>query len=626
MAKIVDPDSLVRNTEIVFDTALKTIQLLVAGNLDDSSPGSQSGVTLQAVYSKCKELWKSETDLNKLRFPLEAITEGKMDLINGWDWEDQQTKDLIRDGGWALKDAGGNSLEEYMSIISLGGTFAATADQAYYQQVAGFDQSGTDFDKTDELNEPVKIFGASGYGSIDYTDFFKIFLREGGKLFDGGNLISDQNLAALDYTVFKLPLVNATDISIDATDATIDTTAPYLDSTLIDSGSDGDATADDPTFTSATGSFTSASVGQIIAIKSGSNIGRYQITTYVSATEVDVDRNFPATDAAMTWELRDKGITFSYLKGSGFTTWANSTLYPAAAVVYDAAGNSGQGGWFFTPAGGTSSGTGVGDDVGVTDWEPYDGEEQIGVSYYAFNRIIDGNGATAEQIYEFCQRRLRATGVGAAGQPIDINDEANATPGQTDTGAQNGNIANLLTLFLGTTLQTQPGVLIRNFDANDTNRLEFFDITADEGGLDTEGVPLVSTKRTYPFVAAGTIVFNSELVDDTDAEWAMYFANDDPPGDDTGADFDTTSAVIVKDNNGDDLKAETITGNVSFDYDYDGNTQRGSASAGTDVPVIIVAIGLDGAQWIEAAFTITSNVGLTFPVNAAKERNYSNPT
>ncbi|GAH00145.1 unnamed protein product, partial [marine sediment metagenome] len=43
-------------------------------------------------------------------------------------------------------------------------------------------------------------------------------------------------------------------------------------------------------------------------------------------------------------------------------------------------------------------------------------------------------------------------------------------------------------------------------------------------------------------------------------------------------------------------------------------------------PVTIVAMGLDGAQWVVAVFIITKAVGLTFPVNAAQERNYSNPT
>ena len=55
MAKLVAPDSLNQATEVVINTGAKTIQLLVAGNLADSNPGSTSGVTLQAVYSFLKE-------------------------------------------------------------------------------------------------------------------------------------------------------------------------------------------------------------------------------------------------------------------------------------------------------------------------------------------------------------------------------------------------------------------------------------------------------------------------------------------------------------------------------------------------------------------------------------------
>ena len=57
MAKIVDPDQLNQSTEIIITTGTKTIQLLVAGNLNDTAPGVTSGVTLQAVYSFLKEEW-----------------------------------------------------------------------------------------------------------------------------------------------------------------------------------------------------------------------------------------------------------------------------------------------------------------------------------------------------------------------------------------------------------------------------------------------------------------------------------------------------------------------------------------------------------------------------------------
>lgn len=529
MAKIVDPDQLNRDTEIVFVTSgsPRTIQLLVAGNLDDSAPGKTSGVTEQAVMSKCKELWKSEADLNKLKFPFDVITATKMDLVRDWDWADQQTKDLIRDGGWSLRDASGISEEEYFSVITLGAFFEPASDLAYVQQIAGFDQSVISLDKAGETNEPVKIYGDSAHGNVNYRTFFKIFLREQGKLYAESDLLVDQDLTTIDYTVFKIPLENSTDIKVTTSDSDISTLAPYT------------------------------------------------------------------------------GMAIDYLDGVGFSTWAISTVYPALSVVQSAGGR-----WFRTTAGGTSDGDDSdlagGSDTGVT-WVVYSGEEQIGANYYAYNRIVDGNNATVEEIYEFCQWSLR--------QASDINDDV-AGDGH---GTINGNIAIPLCTFLGDTLQTNGGTVIRNFDTNDTNRIEQFDITVDGGGIDaTFETPVTSTVRLYPFVSAGTIVFNQTAIDDPVAEWAMYFANAG------GNLFDTTNAIIVNNNSATPLTAETISGNVTFDFDYDGNNQ-GGRTPGTDADIVIVAIGLSGAQWVEAEFTITRAVGLSFPVNPALERNYSNP-
>ena len=186
MAKLVDPDSLNQGTEVVISTGAKTIQLLVAGNLDDNSPGKSSGVTLQALYSFLKEEWKSDANLNKFRFPLKAIFEAKFDWINGWGPADAQTRDLIRDAGWKETDD-----SEYAGFITLGEMDAPLVDQAYYQQVAGFDQSTTDFDKTGEVNEAVRIFDG---GATDNRDFFKALLREEAKLFAESNLLVEQGI------------------------------------------------------------------------------------------------------------------------------------------------------------------------------------------------------------------------------------------------------------------------------------------------------------------------------------------------------------------------------------------------------------------------------------------------
>ena len=98
MAKIVDPDQLNLATEIVISTAgPKTVQLLVAGNLDDNSPGATSGVTKQAEYSKLVELWESTLAYRRHSFPIKAYTANEFEWINTWGPADTQSRDLIRD-------------------------------------------------------------------------------------------------------------------------------------------------------------------------------------------------------------------------------------------------------------------------------------------------------------------------------------------------------------------------------------------------------------------------------------------------------------------------------------------------------------------------------------------------
>ena len=72
MAKIVDPDQLNDGTEIVYDTGAHTLQLLVAGNLDDNNPGKTSGATGQAIYSATKDHWLATATLRRHRSPIRS--------------------------------------------------------------------------------------------------------------------------------------------------------------------------------------------------------------------------------------------------------------------------------------------------------------------------------------------------------------------------------------------------------------------------------------------------------------------------------------------------------------------------------------------------------------------------
>ena len=207
----------------------------------------------------------------------------------------------------------------------------------------------------------------------------------------------------------------------------------------------------------------------------------------------------------------------------------------------------------------------------------------IGGVSYNFGVVVDGNQGTAEQIYEFVQYSLRLAS--------DIDAGA---------GSQIGSLADSLMGFAGEALTTTTGVYIDDFQTNDTNRISF----TDTGG----------TVRAFPFVAAGTISFNSNLVSDSSAIYRMFFTSG----------FGTGSALLVDDNSSADISGN-IGGSstISFDFDYDGNTQ-GGRTAGTDASVTVVAIGLDTAQYVSATATITRATGQNISLVAPLERNYDN--
>lgn len=218
MAKIIDPDYLYRNLNVIFNATGKTITLI------ENSGLTSDGVSLQCLYSFCKEQWKSQNDLIKYPYPWIAITAEQFELINGWNFGNDSSKQLIRDGGWALKDTGGTTQEEYMNLTTLG-AFNATGDTAYYLQSTGTTSTPTVYSNI--VNQAIKIYGDASHGNINYRTFFKIYLREQAKSYGYYDLITSQNLSTLTYKKFALPLSNASDLKITHTDDIITGTTPY---------------------------------------------------------------------------------------------------------------------------------------------------------------------------------------------------------------------------------------------------------------------------------------------------------------------------------------------------------------------------------------------------------------
>jgi hypothetical protein len=528
MPKIVDPDSLNQGVEVTITTATKLITLTAAGNLSNASPGATSGVTMQALYSFLKEEWKTDSALNKFKFPLKSYTKNEFLWINGWAPANAATRNLIRDAGWQ-ESVGAASGDLYAGMISLG-SFNATGDQGYYSNIAGLGQTSTNFNKTGNVNEAILVRDADG---TDFRTYLKAFLRIQGKLYSSYDLLVEQGIASLEATLYRFPLANSTDLNIVAADATIDANTPYT------------------------------------------------------------------------------GMSLAYYSGVGFTTWANATVYPAKSVVKSAVTNR----WFFTNAGGTSSGTAAnlagGSDTAIT-WVAYNGERLIGTTYYAFNIAVDGNVGTRAQIYEWTQRQLRKT--------VDINTGTIADPNQDAVGVVKGNLANEISAYRGSDLILKQGVYVDDFAATEVNNIVFVPIPIDSG---------TPAEVTFPFSTVVTLNMPTNVVNEVDANvrGVAYFLNDDAPGANAGNDFDTSGAIIVQDNTpaNVDFDGTDLVGNAyTFSYAYDTNNQRGGASATTDAPVVLQLCGIAGFENGTTEFTITRTPNLTVNIVASDERNYAN--
>jgi len=221
--KIVDPDNLVKDTEITFLSGSRRIRLNLAGNL------GYTGVTLQAIYSKCKELWLTDDTLVPYPFPLISITEKKFDFVNGWDLTGSaaagvsSSHQLIRDAGWSVQNSSNVSTEEWMGFVSLGTLNAS--DQVYIQQAGSgsLGQTPRNVTFTGSVNEGVKIYDS---GSYDFRNYFKAFVRTQGSTYDQSQL-SAIGESSVTYQVYSFPLTDGSDSNISATDATITSSLPY---------------------------------------------------------------------------------------------------------------------------------------------------------------------------------------------------------------------------------------------------------------------------------------------------------------------------------------------------------------------------------------------------------------
>lgn len=208
----------------------------------------------------------------------------------------------------------------------------------------------------------------------------------------------------------------------------------------------------------------------------------------------------------------------------------------------------------------------------------------VGGVDYSYNVIVNGNGATLEQIYTKLQYLLR--------QNADIDNGVGSVTGQT---------ANLLAGFVGDTLETTGGVYIDNIQAADSNRIKF---------KDTGGV-----FRTNPFTAAGTLNFNAIMVGVGSSYRLMYTS---PVG--AGNDYGEAGAITVLDNSGSPIAGEISAASISFDFDYDNDVLGGVA--GADKDITLIGIRPNSSKFAVATGTLTASKAITLSLVAETDRAY----
>lgn len=180
MAKITNKSDLVVGSNLIIDEPARTIQLLEAGSLV-----FKDGVAWQALYSRIVDLWATSTyqDSPMPFYAIDALS-GQYQIgtdgatYSGWTWADTNTRNALRDGGWAEYNSSGVKTAEYVGAVGLGSITPAGTCQPYYHLAAT--DGPTNFPFTDQFNVGVKVYDNV---SLDKRTYFKAFIREYGKKF-----------------------------------------------------------------------------------------------------------------------------------------------------------------------------------------------------------------------------------------------------------------------------------------------------------------------------------------------------------------------------------------------------------------------------------------------------------
>lgn len=686
-----DPDSLgyeltaftaTSAEEISIDTATKIIKLTRIGNL------TADGVTLKCLYSKLKEIWKGDDTLIKFPFAMTPITDEQFEFVEGWNLDstvNPTTKITV---------AGASGTSSAFTITTSNNFTTSNVVPGMYVSGTGVGAGA----KVVAVNSATQItvsVANSGtvsgsltfWADVDYT--YNLIRTGGWRVTDANDVVQEEWIGAISLgnlgaeattksIILSAGSTASTTITCAANTATL-TAGSYVTGAGIPLGT-----------TIVTGGTTSIVISKAITLASGAIVTirpkdqiYYQIYNNGAAGTALYPKN-----AVLTGQVNQAIKTFTF--GGDDYRQANDTLKFYVREQGWTYGSQTKGDIGVTilsyqtyrfPVTNSSDSLKITNSdtnidtanlaTGIPNQPPYNKmsitwyaspqSRTIGTTSYNFNVIIDADtdvgplisgDATAEQIYEFVQWSLRR------GTAIDID--------QDGTTSKVGVTTRELLRFVGDSLYTiydvtDGGVFIDSIASSDKNRIYY--------ATNTPGETVI-----FPYTAAGKLTFNTNLSTDnsgTDAVYRLFYKKVYSTDGGAGVkEFGTTNALLVKKADNTTTISGTLTGGlteVSFDYDYDNNTQTewqastlypvgteyrnkvgaittwyrvttqytsGGSFGGTDTSnttvitgptVTLVAIGLNKAQYVSQDGTILKSISNSVGAVAALERNYDNP-
>lgn len=310
--------------EIYINTTAQTIKLVVTGDL------TNDGISEKTLYSFIKDQWKDDPNTKNLAsfpFPFTPITDEFYELGEGWDWADTTTRQLIRNGGWLVRNTSGNVTAHYAAVKSTGST--ESNDQLYYiiDGTSGA-SAATNFYTTGPINTAIQVIddpnGDGAYGDgFSRTGELVVFNREYDQLYSRSSTLLNGESTTAAPKVYSLDASTGTDVNIDVADTGID--------------ADSNGTAD-------VAPFTNMSITYI----PHQNRGAYANSTVYNANDVVQDVGDSQGNGADRWYITTAGGTSNgaNLAADSGVTWTSfsgerlvGSAYYAFGVIID--GNQG---------------------------------------------------------------------------------------------------------------------------------------------------------------------------------------------------------------------------------------------------------------------------------------------